>query len=490
MYLTFDIGTSALKTALVDNQGSLAAISICEYSPISPASGFYEMPAHTYWQALIDGTREVITKAGISKDQIRAIGLSSQGQTFIPLDASGNALHNAIVWLDNRAQGVVDKWKDKWLSNDAFRLTSGYPKIPSELTVFKIAWMAEHAPQAHKAWKFLCLPDYIIYKLCGETVTDPVIAQMTGLRDIRTGTWSPPLLNAADINEGQLPRVLDSGTIAGVITPSAEAETGIPRGIPICMGTNDQIAGAMGSGNVRPGIVTETTGTALAVVATCDELWDSMELTVGRHAVKDQCFALAYAPTSAIVLKWFRDMAASNQSYDELLSEVAQIEPGCNGLTLLPHFAGSGTPSFNSDAKGAIVGLQLSHTRAHIARAIMESCACLLKECIEPISGGMQVDVIRSMGGAARSDIWLQIKADMLGIPVEKPACSDSASIGAAMLAALGAGDFNTLEEAANAWYHPIKTFEPNHSNASIYNEVYQRYRNVYNRLYESVDEH
>ena len=486
MYLTYDIGTSALKTALIGEDGSVVAISVREYSPISPKPGLVEMPVQVYWESLVNGTRSVIAEGRASAEKISGIGISSQGQTFIPVDRNGKALSNAIVWLDNRAQGIADQWAREWLSEETFRRSSGYPRMPAGLTVFKIAWLADHLPRAHKAWKFLCLPDYLIYRLCGETATNPLSAQMTGLWDIRTEKWSPRLLAAARIEEDRLPTVVESGTVVGTTLASAASEIGIPPGTPICTGTNDQIAGALGAGNVRPGIITETTGTALAVVATVHDLWESEELLVGRHAAPGRYFALAYAATSAVVLKWFRDTAGSEEGYENLIREASAIGPGSDGLTVLPHFAGTGTPTFNPNARGAIVGLGLGHTRAHITRAIMESCACLLRECLEPIRRRIGVTTIRSLGGAARSDLWLQMKADMLGIPIEKPRCPEAANLGAAMLAAAGTGRFKTVVEAADAWYRPSSVFEPNEANQSSCEDVYSRYRSLYERLYSN----
>jgi xylulokinase len=178
-------------------------------------------------------------------------------------------------------------------------------------------------------------------------------------------------------------------------------------------------------------------------------------------------------------------MCAPGEDYDTFLAGVESIPPGCGGLTMLPHFAGTAMPTFNPSARGVFAGLALGHTRAHMARAIMEACACSLQECLEPIlAHGLQIAGVRSLGGAARSDLWLQMKADMLGVPVERPACSDAASLGAAALAAAGTGHFKTIEEASDAWYRPEKVFEPDATKFDTYREVYARYLDLYRRLY------
>ncbi len=484
VYLTFDVGTTSLKTALVSDDGRLLAISATEYTPQCPEPGLAEMEAELYWNAVVSGTRAVFAESGAKPGDLASIGLCSQGQTFVPLNADGQPLHNAIVWIDDRARDIVREWSSDWLSREDYQRTCGYPCIPAELSVFKIAWLARHKPQAHRAWKFLCLPDYLGYRLTGETVTDPVIAQMTGLYDMRTSRWEPRMLSAAGISEDQLPMVTKAGTVAAGIRADAAAELGIPSEVPVVVGTNDQLAAALGAGNNRAGIVTETTGTALSVLVSTPELVQDAPVIVGPHVVPGMHFALSIGMTSAVVLKWFRDLCAPQMPYQEFLRGVENVPPGSDGLTVLPHFTGSGTPHFNPDARGVISGLGLGHTRAHIARAIMESCACLLKECVEPLEdSGLSVELVRSLGGAARSDLWLQMKADLLGAPVERPANAEASSLGAAMLAAYGVGAFDSIVEAAEAWYRPERVFEPNTGLRDTYGRVYARYTSLYSDL-------
>jgi len=395
-------------------------------------------------------------------------------------------LHDAIVWLDNRAQGIADEWEASWLSRDGFRRVSGYPWIPAALTVFKVAWLARFAPEAHAAWKFLCLPDYLIYRLTGETATDYVTARMNGFFNMASNRWDAGLMEAAGIREEQLPRVLCPGQVAGRLRAEPAAELGLPAGLPVCVGTNDQLAGAIGAGNTSQGIVTETTGTALALIATTPVLLDDSSIVVGPHAIRELSYAMSFTTTSAILLKWFRDMCAGGgTSYDEFLAGVETVPPGCDGLTVLPHFAGSSIPSFDPNVRGAFIGITLSHTRTHLARAIMEACANMLRECLEPLwRHNIAISTVRSLGGAARSETWLQMKADLLGIPVERPACTDAASLGAAILAAAGIGQFAGIREASEAWYRSERLFEPDPSRAAAYREAYERYRNLQDIVY------
>ncbi len=478
-YLTYDLGTTALKTALISADGRLAAAATREYTPRSPAPGQAEMEPEVYWQAVVETTRQVFAQAG---GEVLAVGFSSQGQTFIPLDRHGRPLYPAILWLDLRAREVAAEWQARWLSPARFQRMCGYAYLPAELTVFKIAWLREHHPPAHRAWKFLFLPDYILYLLTGETVTDPVLARMGGLFSLERNDWDPDLLAAAGVQREQLPAVLPPGSIAGRLTAQAAEALGLTPGIPVCTGCNDQLAGGIGAGNVRAGIISETTGTALAVIATTPALPDDPRLVVGTHAVPGLYYAMSFSNTSAVLLTWLREVCGrAGEDFADFLSGVGRIPPGSDGLTVLPHFAG--TPA-DPAARGAFVGLTLSHTRDHLARAIMEACACLLREHVEPFEALFTVDGVRSMGGAARSDLWLQLKADLLGLPVERPACPQPANLGAAMLAAVGTGRFAHLAEAAAAWYRPAAVFTPDPTRWEIYQGVYARYRSYSQRLY------
>ncbi len=485
VYLSFDIGTTALKTALVDQSGRLLALHTAEYTPESPRPDWAQMSPATYWEAAVAGTHSVFAQANADSSELVAIGFSSQGQSFVPLDSAGVELYDVIVWVDRRAQGIVDSWQDDWLTKQQFQQITGYPWISAELTVFKLGWLAKNAPQVHGAAKFLCLPDYLIYRLTGEFATDYNIAQMSGLYDIVARDWSVPLLEAAGINAAQLPKVYPPATAVGEVHNQAAVELGIPAGVPVCTGCNDQMAGAIGAGNVRPGVVTETTGTALGIIATTETLLEDDRMYVGIHAVPGLFYAMPFGITSAVVLKWFRDLCAPGTAYEEFLRGVGEITAGCDGLTVLPHFSGTASPTFNPHARGAINGLTLAHSRLHIARAIMESCACLLQEVLDIVAAhDLSIRAIRSLGGAARSDLWLQIKADLLGMTLERPACSDAASLGAAALAATGTGQFSSIPAAADQWYQVGQTFEPDETMYEVYRQVYARYIDLYERLY------
>lgn len=485
MILTFDIGTSALKTALIADDGRMAALHTVEYTPSTPLPDRSEMDPEAYIRACAAGSRNVLERAGVGADSVDAIGLSSQGQTFVCLDRVGKPIGPAIVWLDRRAADLVREWEEGFISPDSFFRSTGYPWLPPELTVFKAAWLARNAPWFGDIWKLLCLPEFLVHWMTGEALTDRVTAQFSGLYDLRTGRWNLSFLDAAGLREDQLAAVGEPGTIAGWLREDSARDLGLRPGIPVCLGANDQIAGALGAGNCRHGDTTETTGTALAVVTSTTGLHSDCRMMAGRHAIPGLFFAMPFANTAAAVLKWLRDLISPGEDYNSFLRDVGRVPPGCDGLTLLPHFSGAASPDLRPDARGIIAGLTLLHGREHLARAAMESCACQLRQCVEVTSSvSGPVSLVRSLGGAARSGLWLQMKADMLGIPVERPACSEAASLGAGMMAAKATGRFGTLEEAADSWYRPDRVFEPDSRTAEAMDEVYGRFQELYEHYY------
>jgi xylulokinase len=331
------------------------------------------------------------------------------------------------------------------------------------------------------------MEDYLIYLLSGERATDPIVASSSAMFDIERFAWWQEALDLTGLQPDQFPRVLRSGEVAGKIRPSVADELGVSRDALVCVGSLDQTAGAVGAGNVDVGTVTETTGTALAVVITTEQLIRDPQHRVlaGPHPVPGKWYLLPYAQTAGMAFKWFRDALGNGASYEELAAMAATVPIGAEGLTALPHLTGKACPDFNTSARGAFVGIGLHHTRAHFARAMMECIAFTLKELLDLVTElGADVKRVRSMGGAARSDFWLQMKADLLGLPIEVPACEETACLGDAIFAMVGAGVFAGVEEASRAVVKIAKRFDPNLQSVEPYQEAYKRFQELYHKLY------
>jgi xylulokinase len=419
---------------------------------------------------------------------VRAIGLSSQGQTFVPLDAAGRPLRNAIVWLDTRATEQCRRIAAHFDAQDAYPRT-GTPRFTDISSAPKILWLREHEPEVFaRTAHYLMLPDYVIWRLTGEMIGDPQDLASTGMLDRQQGHWWPEMLEFVGVREEQLPAVGYCGQAVGTVLPQAARLLGISEDAIVVVGANDQTAALLGAGNVRPGIITASIGTALAVMASTKQ--GAYEATrgvnVGPHAVPGLYALLSFTQTAAMALTWFRDALVTDGSdYGQLHDEAASVEPGCEGLLMLPHLTGTASPDFNPDARGAFVGLSLSHGRRHMVRAILEAAAYCLREHIERLAGlGAGSERVRAIGGGSRSDVWLQIMADVTGLPIERPVCREAASLGAAIMAAVGAGYFDSLVAAADRFYETERAFAPDASHSDTYDRMYERFRRTYEVLY------
>jgi len=247
-------------------------------------------------------------------------------------------------------------------------------------------------------------------------------------------------------------------------------------------GTNDQYAGALGAGNCRTGIITETSGTCLAMVTLAASLPEPLPngLLGGCFPIKPYYFVLAYVKTAGVVLDWFRRECAGGASFDALNAEARAVPVGCRGLTMVPHFDGMISPAPDAAMRGHFCNLTLQHTRADLYRSILEALAFSLRENMELIrQNGLGIEAVRCIGGGAQNEFWLQIKADVTGKPVEQPAVTESAVLGAAMLAAWGAGAFPSLAETSATWYRIGRVFTPNLVNHERYAAPYRRYREL-----------
>jgi xylulokinase len=337
-----------------------------------------------------------------------------------------------------------------------------------------------------RARRILVIPDYFIFRLTGRGATDPVTAGSTGFYDLREGRWLEPLLDRCGLRPDMMAEVLYAADPAGRLASTAARELGLSEDVLVAVGTNDQLVGAVGAGNVTPGCASASLGTALAIVVTSRKgVGLAGTMGFGLHAVRGLYTVLAFAKTSGIVLRWFRDNFAPALGYEEVFGEAGSVPVGSGGVTCLPHFAGTGTPTFNPAVRGAFSGLELTHTRAHLARAVVESLTFTIRENLDLLAeaaGG--VSELRTIGGGARSDVWLQMIADATGVVVERPATTEAACLGAAILAMAAAGRFKSVAEGSLRLYRADRRFEPNPSLRAGYDEAFRRYRALYESLY------
>lgn len=498
LFLGIDAGTTSLKAGLFDERGNARAIVNEEYALVTPAADQAELDPEEYWRACVNGVRRVLARANASRDEIVGIGVSSQGETTIAVDAHGRALRRALVWLDNRATDQAREIAERFDLKRVYEIT-GDPEIVPTWTACKILWLKQNEPEIfQRAHKFILVEDFLLHRLTGRFATDGAVACTTMLWDIRRGAWWDEMLAFIGIARERLAEPVSPGEIVGALTREAASELGLSPNVRVVTCGMDQAAGALGAGNIAPGMISETTGAALAIQATAPrpDLDPTGRLPVYVHDVRGAFLFVPVCNTGGMALRWFRDQfgqeemrAAREQNRDayDLLGELAAtIEPGCEGLTLLPHLAGAFSPEYNADARGVFSGFTLRHTKAHFARAIFESIAFMLKRNLDLMQLlGVAVREVRSTGGGAKSPLWLQIKADVIGAPVVTLEQEDTAVLGDAMLAAVASGAHKNLDDACAAMVRLRGRIEPNANTRAAYADAFARYCAVYERLFQ-----
>jgi len=494
MYLTFDVGTTSVKTALFDRQGRLLAKAIKNYELATPHADWVEVDPSLYWRAVQEGFRDTLKAARIDPKQVRTISGCSQGETLIFLDRRDRAVRPAMVWLDNRARAETAELKRE-IGTEEFYRTTGCTDIEPTWSVLKALWVKRNEPEAFaRTAKLLLVEDYIVYLLTGRFCSTPTLLHSSGFLDIHARKYWSRTAGYAGV-EGLLPEIVEAGSVVGRLKRELADELGLVREVVVVKGAMDQTLSNIGAGNLASGIVTETTGTAMAIGVTADSVEGihANHLPYQPHALPGRFLILPYAQTSAIIYKWFRDQFGQEElrragdperAYEGLNALAAGVPAGSDGLVLLPFFAGAYTPENDTYAKGVWYGLSLKHTRAHFARAIQEAVGFMLRRILELIqAAGIRITEVRAMGGAARSDLWLQIKADVCGLPLVRMEEEETTTLGCALLAAVAVGDFGTVEEASRAMVRLGRRFEPQTANRAVYDRQFKLYEELYRTL-------
>jgi xylulokinase len=479
-YLGLDLGGTCAKAGVFDHSGKQLALVRHPYSTRIGKDGYPELRVEEVLRASRSAVTEAVTRSGA---RIMCLCVSSQGQTFITLDDQDRPLHEMIPWFDSRATGQAERIRRELQGGGC----SGVDTSPIAASA-KILWLRERYPDLMKrAARFLLLPDFVSYHLTGKAVFDPVIAATTGFYLMSESRYCEQALETVGVELHQLSQVAAPGVVVGDVLADRAAAWGLSPGIPVVTGTNDQLAGALGAGNCRPGIISETTGTCLALVCLAHPPLRELPagLFHGPFPLPGTDYILAYSKTAGLLLEWFRVELNVAEELSELDHAAEGIPPGSDGLIVLPHFDGMVSPRPNVRARGAILNLTLRHSRYHLYRAMLESLAFSLMENLELLTAqGFHASELRSIGGGARSDLWLQIKADVSGIPIQRPVVTEAAVLGAAMLAAAGIGHYQSIREASEELFKVGRVFHPRSLENRQYRDVYRIYLDLQARVY------
>ncbi|MGQ9887130.1 MAG: xylulokinase [Aggregatilineales bacterium] len=489
--LGLDISTTGAKALIVDERGAVIASHTTPQPISAPRPLWSEQNPSDWWDGIAASIRAALAASGLAGEQIAAVGLTGQMHGLVLMDAAGAVLRPAILWNDQRTQAQCDYITEKIGFGRLIQLTGN--RALTGFTAPKILWVRQHEPDVYaKAAHFLLPKDYIRYKLTGEYAIDVSDAAGTSLLNVAERRWSLEVVSELEIPEAWLPRTVEGPEIAGAVHAQAAAETGLKAGTPVVGGGGDQAAGAVGVGAVRPGVIGLVVGTSGVVFAPLDRYAyePAGRLHAFCHAVPGMWHFMGVMLSAAGSLQWFRDTLAPGESFDDLLRPAADIEPGSDGLLFLPYLTGERTPHPDPLARGAFVGLTTRHTRAHMTRAVLEGVAFGLKDAFELIAeAGLPDNIeVRVSGGGARSPLWRQIMADVLGATLVTTNSTEGAAFGAALLAAVGVGIYPDVVTACAQTIRVADPVVPG-PQAGAYDRPYKLYRGLYPALKETFAE-
>ncbi|MGO7135807.1 L-fuculokinase [Rhizobium leguminosarum] len=488
--LGVDLGTTAIKAAVFDADGHEKGSHTCEYTLLTPFSGAVELEATTYIQAFKHAVASAIDTAEVDKDEIVSLGISAQGETIFLLDEHRQPLRPAIVWMDTRAE-EESNFIEEQLGRERIHKTTGQVGMNAIWPAAKILWIKRNEPEVFaKTSKFLLIEDFFVHLLTGKLVAEDSLLCSAMYWDINTRKYWPEMLDLLGISEAQLPEICHPGTPVATVSPSVAEEFGLSTKTLVCLGALDQACGAIGVGNVKPGIFSESTGAALASVAMTDHpvIDPSGQMPCFASGIPGMYMVHAYS-TGGMAIRWFRDafwmseLAAEREGgpnvYSLIDEAVKSTPPGCDGLRVLPHLQGSGPPDTNAQAKGIFLNVTLAHSRAHFARGLMEGVSMVLLRMIEGTRAlGVDVREIRSLSGGAKSAAWCQLKANASGLPVRTMHTTDiAACLGAAILAGVAAGVWKSVVDTASSIAKYDLQYEPDAKHFGLYQDMLAEYK-------------
>ena len=463
--LAIDLGTSYFKGCLFDQRGRIVARVQRPLAKQAPLPGHCELNPEWFRRTIA----EVIAELGSTADglaDVAAVTFATQTNSFLLLDQNERPLTPIILWPDERARPMADE-TSRLLDGLALRATTGVPEIGHQFMAAKLLWLRSKSAEVWSLARRLCLiSDYLTLWMTGRHATEAGAAGLTGLLDVHRLQWWPDACRRFGIPQAWLPECVRAGTDLGPIRAEVADALGLPRRCRFVAGCLDQYAGAIGAGNITPGGVSETTGTVLATVRCADRFDASLPPSVfqGPGFNAGIVFQMVFGNFSANILEAYRNSLPDRPDFDDLVGEAAEIAPGADGLRFdrLSEEPG-GAPMFH--------GLTDRHGRGHKVRAILEAVSFALAGQVEQLCGGHRPTEIRSVGGAARSAFWRQLKADVLDCPVASSSCPEPTSLGAAMLAAVALG-LGEPEEIVSAWARAGPPAYPDPRRHAVYRDL------------------
>ena len=479
--LGIDIGTTATKAVLIDTEGHILAETSAGSTLLSPHPGWAEEDANQWWDNVGRVCRDLWAR-GFQPEEIAAVGVSGMVPTVVLLDKEGRVLRPSIQQNDARAHQEIEDFRAQTDEEAILHRTGS--AITQQSVGPKLLWLWRHEPEVMaQACKVLGSYDFINYRLTGEFSCEQNWALESGLFDMHRYDWADDLLALARIDRSWLGTVHRPSDVIGRVTPEAAAHTGLQVGTPVVAGSADHVASAFSAGLRQQGDLLVKLGGAGDILYVLDELAPDPRLYIDYHVVPGQYLLNGCMAASGSIIKWFRNTFAPELDYPALDAEGEQVPPGSDGLILLPYFLGEKTPINDPLARGVFFGLTLGHTRGHMYRAILEGIAYGFQHHLEVMAErGHRPTRTMVTNGGARSRLWKQITADVLGLRLHQIAEHPGSSLGAAFIAGIGVGLFQDWAEIEK--YITIAAItEPNMDHHRRYQRLFRIYREIYERV-------
>jgi len=489
-----DIGTTGCKAIVFDATGSILSQASREYSILTPGPGWAEQDAEQIWALAGEALREAVARnAG---EPPRAMALSVQGEAVIPVDAEGRALRHAILGMDTRTV-EENRWLVEQFGAAALFGRTGMP-VHTINTLPKLLWLKRHEPMVWKqAHQFLLYEDFFLRRLSGKAIISHCLASRTQMYDLAAGNWATDILDTCGVDPTRLAALPATGIeVIGSLRRDLAEELGLRGEILLASGGHDQACAALGSGVIRDGLAMVSTGTAEVVEVamqspTLNDALCRSGISVYRHVVPGLYVAMTLNHSGGLLLRWFRDTfcqaeieearRTSRDAYDLILAGSPQCP---TGLLVLPHFAGSGTPTLDTSSRGAILGLTFATDRAALAKGILEGLTFELRINLDLLrDSGIAIDELRAVGGGAKSPLWVQLKSDICRVPVRILRVTEAACLGAALLAGVACGVYHNLDAAVGSAVVLDRQITPDPQSSALYDAQF----NIYGRLYPTL---
>ncbi|GAB6100115.1 xylulokinase [Halanaerocella petrolearia] len=485
--LGLDIGTSGTKGILVSKEGEVAAEATESYPLDTPQAGWAEQDPNDWWAATKEVIKELTANNEVASNDIKGISFSGQMHSSVFLNDEMEVIRPAILWSDTRTTKQC-----KEIEEEAGGLEEliGHVSNPAleGFTAPKILWLKENEPQNYEQVNYVLMPkDYVRYKLTQEIYTEVSDAAGTLLLNVEEKDWNLDLVEKLDLDSDILPPVINSIDLAGTVQDEVATEIGIKAGTPVVAGGADNACGAVGSGIVKEGRVMVSIGSSGTVAA---QINDPVADEQGRvhlfnHTCPDSWYLMGVMLSAGMSYKWLKEDLYDNKfDYDILNKLASQVEPGSEGLIFLPYLYGERTPHADANARGVYFGISGKHEQGHFVRSLLEGVSFGLRDSLELIKDkDIEIDEVRVIGGGAKSELWQQILADILGEEISLINIEEGPAFGAALIAGVGVGVYDNFSAATENIIEVNKKVAPNSEKSEYYNNYYKLYKQLYASL-------